>query len=44
MTLVTGFLAGKVALGALQYGFGSILTTLATLRNGFMMVRTAASW
>jgi hypothetical protein len=41
MTLVTGFLAGKVALGALQYGFGSILTTFAALRNGFMMVRTA---
>jgi hypothetical protein len=41
MTLVTGFLAGKVALGALQYGFGSILTTSFPLRNGFMMVRTA---
>jgi hypothetical protein len=35
MTLVTGFLAGKVALGALQYGFGSILTTLATGRTMF---------
>jgi hypothetical protein len=41
MTLVTGFIAGKIALGALQYGFGSILGTFASLRNGFMMVRAA---
>jgi TP901 family phage tail tape measure protein len=34
MTLVTGFLAGKVALGALQYGFGSILTTFASCATG----------
>jgi hypothetical protein len=40
MTLVTGFLAGKVALGALQYGFGSILTTLATGRTMFAGVRS----
>jgi hypothetical protein len=41
MTLVTAFIAGKAALGALQFGFGSILSTFAALRNGFMMVRAA---
>lgn len=41
MTLVTGFIAGKIALGALQYGFGSILSTIAGVRNAFAMVQTA---
>jgi TP901 family phage tail tape measure protein len=41
MTLVMAFVAGKAALGALQFGFGSILSTFAALRNGFMMVRAA---
>ena len=41
MTLVMALIAGKAALGALQFGFGSILSTFATLRNGFMMVRAA---
>jgi len=41
MTLVSGFIAGKIALGALQYGFGSILSTIAGVRNAFAMVQTA---
>jgi TP901 family phage tail tape measure protein len=39
MTLASAFIAGRMALGALQFGFGSALSGLATLRNGFMMVR-----
>ncbi|GMM59899.1 phage tail tape measure protein [Novosphingobium pituita] len=41
MTLASAFIAGRMALGALQFGFGSVLSGLATLRNGFMMVRAA---
>ncbi|PTR08911.1 MULTISPECIES: phage tail tape measure protein [unclassified Novosphingobium] len=41
MQLVTAFIAGKAALGALQFGFGSVLSGFASLRNVFMMVRGA---
>jgi TP901 family phage tail tape measure protein len=44
MTLASAFIAGRMALGALQFGFGSALSGLATLRNGFMMARTAAAF
>jgi TP901 family phage tail tape measure protein len=44
MTLASAFIAGRMALGALQFGFGSMLSGLATLRNGFMMARTAAAF
>lgn len=43
MTLVSGFIAGKIALGALQYGFGSIRSTIAGVRNAFAMVQTACA-
>ena len=41
MTLASAFIAGRMALGALQFGFGSALSGLATLRNSFVMVRAA---
>jgi hypothetical protein len=41
MTLASAFIAGRMALGALQFGFGSALSGLAALRNGFVMARTA---
>jgi TP901 family phage tail tape measure protein len=44
MQLVTAFIAGKAALGALQFGFGSVLSGFASLRNVFMMVRGAATF
>jgi hypothetical protein len=40
MTLASAFIAGRMALGALQFGFGSALSGLAALRNGFVMART----
>ena len=43
MTLVTGFVAGKLAVGALQYGFGSLLTSFATARTAFNFLRPGFS-
>lgn len=40
MMLVTGFIGAKVALGVLQYAFGSILSTVASARTVFSMAST----
>jgi TP901 family phage tail tape measure protein len=44
MTLASAFIAGRMALGALQFGFGSALSGLAALRNGFVMARTGIAF
>lgn len=44
MTLASAFIAGRMALGALQFGFGSALSGLAALRNGFVMARTGITF
>lgn len=44
MTLASAFIAGRMALGALQFGFGSALSGLASLRNGFVMARTGIAF
>jgi len=41
MTLATAFIAGKVALGSFQFGFGTVLNTVATARNVFTMASSA---